>query len=801
MIRSPFKTFSLTLLIYFGIFSCAFAQVTGTVTGKIVEQLTQQPIRGASVTLQNTRLGTVTDSTGMFVIQNVSPGIYSVLITNVGFQQKVVGDVTVIRSKTFYLEAGLLDDNSSLKEVTIRGYQGENNPLVPVSSYSFSREEIFRSPGSQGDIFRALGILPGVTSSGGQYSAIAVRGQGTSDNVYIVDDIPLFQVTHLEIEGFNAGFNDPNGGRFSIFAPLVVDNALFEGGGFAARYGRKSSSYLGLEIKEGNHETPFFDGQFDLLGFTLNYDGPSGLDKKTSVFASARYQNFSLLEKLVNLTSAGTPSYGDYLLKTTTNLDAKNKLTFIAMFNPEKYVRSVTDVGDSKNLTDDNNSNFIGLSKTSKAMIGLNLRTLTGKSSYWKNIFYYRALNVNNDLGYAYPAVDTAGNIISKNNIPSDPGLRHIKNDQGELGYRSIFTKHTQYVTLIAGLDLARVDLNYARILKHTDTLYTYTQSDVRPDPAKDFLVLQPAQFNSLFKRSAFNASGYVDISVRLFNHLTLNPGLRYDYTGFAKQGAVSPRFSGSYGFDEKQSLNFAAGIYYQDPAYADVASQPGDRTLKNERTTQYILGYRVYFSSDLKFIAEGWYKRFDDLVINPSTGQSLLNNNGTGHAYGADINLTKRLSEKYYGQIGYSYMLSKRDDHDGLGPYNYIFSQPNAISLLGSYQPNSRWIFAGKFRYATGRPTDTYVLHADVLDNPSYLRYSQEITAKNGSRLPDFISLDLRADYKIQMQKSALTLFVDIVDVLNRFNQSAEIFQPLTGKTYDLGLAVFPSFGIRVKL
>ncbi|WP_315815371.1 hypothetical protein [Paraflavitalea speifideaquila] len=59
-----------------------------------------------------------------------------------------------------------------------------------------------------------------MVSSGGQYSAIAVRGQGTSDNLFIADDIPLFQVSHLEIEGFNTGFNDPNGGRFSIFAPV-----------------------------------------------------------------------------------------------------------------------------------------------------------------------------------------------------------------------------------------------------------------------------------------------------------------------------------------------------------------------------------------------------------------------------------------------------------------------------------------------------------------------------------------------------------------------------------------------------
>jgi outer membrane receptor protein involved in Fe transport len=143
--------------------------------------------------------------------------------------------------------------------------------------------------------------------------------------------------------------------------------------------------------------------------------------------------------------------------------------------------------------------------------------------------------------------------------------------------------------------------------------------------------------------------------------------------------------------------------------------------------------------------------------------------------------------------------MDSKRDDHDGLGEYNYIFSLPHVISLLGSYKPNDKWIFSGKFRYASGRPTDKYIVHADVFHNPDYLRSAQAITEKNGERLADFISLDLRADYKFQFRKIGWTAFFDAVNVLNRFNESSALFQPLTGKTYFLGLAVFPTFGMRV--
>jgi len=774
----------------------------GAIKGKIIEQSTKRPLSGATVAIKDHPFSGSTDSTGVFQLTNIPPGNHTLVITTIGYQPKTLTDIPVTPGKTYYLETELLQDAVQLSAVSVRAFKGENNPMVPVSSFSLSREEIFRSPGAQGDIFRAIGILPGVVSSGGQYSAIAVRGQGTSDNVYMADDIPLFQVSHLEIEGFNSGFNDPNGGRFSIFAPRVVDNATFQGGGFSAQYGRKSSSFLGLGIKEGNRTNAFYSGQFDLLGATLIYDGPSGFDKKTSVFASARYQDFRLLEKMVGLTSAGFPSYGDYMIKTSTEINARNKLTVIAMFNPEKYTRDIDNVRDSRNINDKNTSSFVGKSVVGKGAVGLNLRTLIGHSSYWKNILYFRAQNVDNHLGNSTPTLDPDGNIIKKDPITFETDLRHIQNKQYETGYRSIFSaKLANTVNLTAGADAARVDIDYTRTLKHTDTLYTFTQKDYRPNPSVDYLILDPADFSAHRKDFAWNASGYLDLSFRLFDALTLNPGVRYDYTGFTKKNTVAPRFSGSIALDPKQTINFAAGIYYQDPEYQDIASQPSGHRLLNERVYQYILGYKLYFTPDLKFTAEGWYKNLDDLTVQPSSGKSWLTNDGTGEAYGFDLSLIKRLSKKYHGQISYSYMHSTRDDHDGLGKYDYIFDLPHSISLLGSYEYNKKWAFSGKFRYATGRPTDKYVVHANVFNNPSFLRYSQEITAKNGERMADFISLDLRADYTFTKARIKYTAFFDVVDVMNRFNESSAIFQPLTGKTFFLGLAVFPTFGLRLEL
>ncbi|MBO9659620.1 MAG: TonB-dependent receptor, partial [Chitinophagaceae bacterium] len=382
-----------------------------------------------------------------------------------------------------------------------------------------------------------------------------------------------------------------------------------------------------------------------------------------------------------------------------------------------------------------------------------------------------------------------------------DESLRSIKNDQQEIGYRSIYTRRFNRVTMVAGIDAMIVNLDYERTLSRIDTVYSFRTKDYRPDPNQYYQVLNPSLFNAQFEDRAFNGSGYVNLSWKINDWLTLNPGLRYDYTGFAEQHAISPRISGSIALNNKHSINFSSGIYYQDAGYSDIAGQVAGNKLQNERSIQSILGYKIQFSTDLKFVAEGWYKDFSHLTVQPNRLQSFLTNNGSGHAYGADISLTKRLSRKYYGQVSYSYMVSKRNDNDGLGEYDYFFSIPHTISLMASYKPDNRWIFSGKFRYSTGRPADDFVVHSNVLNNADRLRYSQEIVAVNGKRFPDFYSLDLRVDYNIQMKRGTFSAFLDLVNVSNRFNINNEIFLPQTGRIFNMGLGIFPTFGVRVEL
>lgn len=770
-----------------------FAQQSGAVKGKVIDKSTKQVLPFATIEIVNMAKGTITDTLGNFSFLNVAEGLYSITINSVGYQQQRVNDVRIIRNKVSYIEIELQDASQSLSAVTVNGFKFENNPALPVSAYSFSREEISRNPGAQGDIFRAIGMLPGVSSSGGAFSAIAVRGQGTRDNVYMVDDIPVFSLAHLE--GSPNGFNDPNGGRFSIFAPRVINSAVFQGGGFSAAYGRRSASYLGLTIKEGNKESFTIDGQLDLMGGTINYDGPSYLFKNTSLFISARTQNIGNVVKIANLQDLGIPKYQDFIFKSTTQINERNKLSIIAIYSPETFVRDTSNVRADKNL----NNLFTLNRKSNQTILGLNLLSLTSKSSNWKNGLYYNSTHTTNTYGNSFPLTDKEGVLIPGSIIPFEDGIKKIDYKEYTVGYRSIFSKFFEDKSkLTLGVEFDKSALTNNRKLSRTDTSYVFSATDYRPNPTTYYALILPQFFNADYNNSAYNASAYIDYSFPLLKKLTVNAGLRYDYTGFTKQSSIAPRLSGSYQFDEQKSLNFSTGIYYQDPLYSEIADQPQGNTLKNQRVIEAIAGYKYHFNSSLKLTVEGWYKKLDHLLVRPVSGSAEQNSNGTGSASGFDINLTKRLSQNFHGQIGYSYMLSKRNDNDGLGDYNYTFSQPNQVNFLLSYKAGQHWLLATKFRYATGKPTYDYIVHKNVLNNSNEIRYSQEITTQGTKRLTDFISLDVRVDYNFKIKGIALNAFVDIADVNNRKNAYQESFNPITGKTFYEGISIFPSFGLK---
>ncbi|MBI3586101.1 MAG: TonB-dependent receptor [Ignavibacteriales bacterium] len=770
------------------------AQQLGTITGRVVDKNTKQPIVGANVVIVSTTLGASTDQNGFFSIKGIQENVYQIKISIVGYNTLLKNDVRVIHEKS--TEVGDIELSESTivgQEIVVTSSGFEEQKEAPVSYFTYSQEEIWRSPGAVGDIFRAVEALPGVSSSGGEFSAFSVRGGGPHDNLILIDNIPFDKVSHFD--GGNEQ-QESQGGRFSIFTPGLIDQAKFYAGGFSSQFGSKHSSVIDLTVKEGNRTSATVNGRADITGGEVNYNGPSYLDKSTGILVSARYTNFKEILKLIGRTDNGLPSFSDFILKTSTDIDPSNKISFLGIFAPEHYEHNVEHVLASKDFFNTD----LFTHQEDKALLALNWRLLFGTTGFLQNSIYYRWNDQNSRFGRAYPEYIN-GNAPTVDQVPTRNNISDTKVKEIELGWKSSFTYSIgRNSTLINGVEVKRLSLNSSYTLNQTDTSYVFDRSDYRPDLSQYFLIRDPARLNFHFDDVQYSAAAFSTLSLTMHEALTLNPGIRFEYSDLSKKSYLSPRLSATYAVSGETRINVATGIYYQVPTFKEIASDEQNKNLSYERAYHVIMGLTTYFTEDLKFTAETYYKKFDNLVVQPDRTSPIRTNGGDGTAAGIDLSLVRRFSNQYYGQISYSYAYSKRDDHNGEGIYDSEFNQPHTVNILFGYQVNQEWTISAKWKYATGKPTDAFVVHPDVHNSPNFIRYSKEITAHFAKRLPAFHSLNLRIDYRKQFNSFAIVSFLDILNSYDRSNVNLRRFLEASGKEQDEGIPILPTIGVRIE-
>jgi outer membrane cobalamin receptor len=354
--------------------------------------------------------------------------------------------------------------------------------------------------------------------------------------------------------------------------------------------------------------------------------------------------------------------------------------------------------------------------------------------------------------------------------------------------------------SLSSGFEINSISAKYDFVLNTVDTIFTFDRNDYRPDPTKQYLVLYPAMLNNIYDDKSINGSAFTEFTGTLFDGLTFNLGGRYEYAGLSKTNYFSPRFSFAYYFTPNLRFNFATGVYYQAPDFLIITELNANKSLKNEKSTHIIGGLTSYLSDEYKLTVEGYYKDFTDLIVRADRTSPLRVNGGKGWSAGIDISVVKRLTENWYGQVNYSYSQSQRDDNLGEGWYNSDFNQPNIFNILVGYEFNKEWAISLKWKYATGRPLDSYIVHGDVFNDPNFLRYSKEVTSNNTRRFDDFHTLNVRVDYRLQIGKFAMVMFLDIGNIYSRLNVNEERFIYRDGSIVKRGYEISPTFGMKVE-
>lgn len=183
--RSMIRAISVLLVgLLFSPTLLAQAQVTtaGRITGRIVNAENGRPVERALVQVIGTANQVLTDLDGRFFLQNVTPGLRTVEVRQIGFAFKTVTNVTIVAGETTVLDVSLTSAVFAVEAITVsaeveqgtvgRALEEQRTALNIVNA--ISAEQMAKSTDS--DASEAVQRVSGVTVQDGKY--VFVRGLG-----------------------------------------------------------------------------------------------------------------------------------------------------------------------------------------------------------------------------------------------------------------------------------------------------------------------------------------------------------------------------------------------------------------------------------------------------------------------------------------------------------------------------------------------------------------------------------------------------------------------------------------------
>ena len=236
--------------------SAASAQ-SGKIAGTITDASTGESIPGANVRIDGTTQGASTNFDGEYVIIGVRPGVYTLVVSYIGYQSQNVENVRVRIDLTTTVDAALQEESFGGEEITVQANRELFQKDVTATTATVSGDEIRELPVENFD--QVVSLQAGVVTSGGQAH---FRGGRAGEVGYLVDGVPVGDVYDgglaLEIE------------NESVQELQVVTGA------FNAEYGQALSGIVNVVTRDGSND---FEGGIEVWGgdYASDESGTVGL--------------------------------------------------------------------------------------------------------------------------------------------------------------------------------------------------------------------------------------------------------------------------------------------------------------------------------------------------------------------------------------------------------------------------------------------------------------------------------------------------------------------------------------------
>ena len=752
-------------IVVFSIFSLSIltttAQNNGRLSGVVVDKLTQKILPNVSVSIEGIAKGAIADTNGIFRIIGIPLKTYNIIFSLVGYKKQTLFNVVINAGNENNFNIELEQSGGALTEVLVKTNKRTARAATletPLSVQRLTTEEIKSNPGGNFDISKVIQSLPGVgggAGGGGFRNDIIIRGGAPSENVFYLDGIEMPVINHFQTQGSAGG---PQG----ILNVSFIEDVKLSSSAFDARYDNALSSVFQFKQKTGNRNKLQGNVRLSATELSGTLEGPLSKDKKTTFLASIRRSYLQLLFTAIDLPIR--PSYWDFQTKITRQIDKKTTLSFIGIGAIDDFRFAAIKKATPEKLYILNSNAFI---KQWTYTAGLSLKRLV------KNGFVNIALSRN--------TFDNDVNQYEDNTTQIEA--------QKTLTYRSRETENKLRVDINKNINDWKIAYGTVAQVSEYDTK---TFAVLRRELKDGFgnIIQNAVTVNFTSPLNSFLRYGaFAQVSKQFFNsRLGISAGLRSDMNTFTTKGnnglkTLSPRISASYILADKWTANASIGRYFKIAPYtilgfADNANNLVNKNSLYQRSDHYVAGVEYLPNDGLRFTAEGFYKDYANVPVSISKGISLANlggdfnvlgneavvTNGKGRAYGFEFFAQKKLTNKFFGILSYTFY---RSEYAGIDNKLIASAWDNRhlLTVTWGYKFPRNIELGLKFRYQGGAP---YSPFDDVASKANYLSLGQGIVdyaRLNTQRLGGFNSGDVRIDKKWNFKKMTIDLFLDVTN------------------------------------
>ena len=698
---------------------------SGIISGFISDSSSAEALIGANVILQETGQGMATDINGYYIIQDITPGDYVLMVSYVGFKLKKE-KLKISDGQSIKLDISLSEDVVELTQIEVTAEQIQRKSNIQPSKINLSPRMMKAAPAlAEPDLFRTIQALPGVLTTSEFSTGLVIRGGNTDQNLILLDGVTVYNPSHL-------------GGIFSNFIVDGVKEAELIKGAYNAEYGGRLSAVLNIISREGNQKK--FEGKanLSLLSAQATIEGP--FYKGAWVFSGRRTYFDKIFQNVPTI-----PPYYFYDIQSHiyTDLTSKDRLSL-------SFYNGVDDLlFDTFGLTGRWGNRTV--------------------SAQYRRVFSEKLIG---NFLYANSLFFTEFGLGGSNGLVSDNQI-----DDATVAANFSWFKSSES-TLKFGAQMKTLGFLY------TNSFNDSLQFEINTKPkefatyaklkysASEKLILEPGlrinlydvYSDSIFPDLRFgmkyllNDNRYLNFSVGNYHQFIAtfqddyNPNILDQW--IAVDNSVSPAKSSQIvlGYEEyiKDLYKIQVEGYYKD--IKNLFTFEDTRATTDEAISDSVL-------SD---------------IVTPSDG----------YAYGLEL-FAQKMSGRLSGWLAYTFSVSRKSMnsifYEKEEEYYNSWDRTHSFSALGNYIFNNKWDMNWKLSLQSGQAyTPIIGYYNQILPEGPDEVYRTIPGTRNSARYSPYSRLDLGIVYHTKLFGSKMDIYVQVINVLNRKN----IFR----KSYNVG-------------